>query len=325
MKHILPSLIILAALATPALLRGQVPPVSQVPLAGDSAEKSTTPQRPVTGNQLMRRAVLSMQSQRSIAANMRHRIVMFGHEMVGTGSYQQLGTGDDQLLRLEMKVKVGEQITSVQQVCDGRFMWIRRDVGDSVELGRVDLRRVRLMNQSQPARRAPEATGLISLGGLPKMLASSEENFLFAAPLGARLEGKPVWVVQGSWRHQMLAELLPQHKDQVLAGKLPPIQDWPGHLPSAVRVVLSRKHLVPLRIEYLRPSAEAIAGHDSHNLAPLVAVELHAVRLGAQIDPLQFVYKPGDQEVADHTELYLKRLNLSPPQHATKPKESSKR
>jgi hypothetical protein len=39
-------------------------------------------------------------------------------------------------------------------------------------------------------------------------------------------------------------------------------------------------------------------------------MELFDIRLGEEIDPRVFAYKPGDKEVADHTELYLQNLGL---------------
>jgi hypothetical protein len=45
-------------------------------------------------------------------------------------------------------------------------------------------------------------------------------------------------------------------------------------------------------------------------VTPLLAMELFDVRLGESIDPLVFAYKPGDKEVVDHTELYLRNLGL---------------
>jgi hypothetical protein len=40
-------------------------------------------------------------------------------------------------------------------------------------------------------------------------------------------------------------------------------------------------------------------------------MELFEVQFGPQLDPLQFQYKPGTQEVADHTELYLRKFGLA--------------
>ena len=49
-----------------------------------------------------------------------------------------------------------------------------------------------------------------------------------------------------------------------------------------------------------------------------MAMEFYDIRSGVDIDPLTFVYNPGNQEVADHTELYLKSLGLKEPRQAAR-------
>jgi hypothetical protein len=44
----------------------------------------------------------------------------------------------------------------------------------------------------------------------------------------------------------------------------------------------------------------------------MLTMELFDVQFGAALDPLQFQYKAGDQEVADHTDFYLQKFGLAP-------------
>ena len=144
MKKTLPNLAsLLVCLLSSALL-------AQTPAGGGRsrpAAASTTGQGgPIASEQgqaLARRAIVAVDSQRSVSLRMRQHINMFGRQLVGTGVYQQLDEGEDRRLRLDLKVKVAEQWTSMLQVCNSRFLYIRRDLGGVSKLGRVDLRRIR--------------------------------------------------------------------------------------------------------------------------------------------------------------------------------------
>ncbi|MCA9269376.1 MAG: hypothetical protein KDA41_12935, partial [Planctomycetales bacterium] len=81
------------------------------------------------GQQLVRRAAAAVESPSSASLEMRQNIRLFGHQLVATGRYQQLGSGPERRMRLDMKTSVAGHSASVQQICDGRFLWVRREVG----------------------------------------------------------------------------------------------------------------------------------------------------------------------------------------------------
>jgi hypothetical protein len=202
-------------------------------------------------------------------------------------------------------------MTSMQQVCDGRFLWIRRDVGEAKILGRVDLRRIREATRDGAG---PQATADLSnfwmmLGGLPHLLARLDAHFQFAPAREAALEDTPVWVLDGQWKPEILTILVPSQAANIQAGKPIDPAALPEQMPTQVRIIIRRSDKFPLHIEYLRLGVAA-APDQPPPVATLLAMELFDIRLGEAIDPLVFAYKPGDKEVADHTELYLKNLGL---------------
>ncbi len=125
----------------------------------------------------------------------------------------------------------------------------------------------------------------------------------------ATLENTPVLVLEGQWKPQQLALLLPQHKDKLAAGRQVNLALLPPQLPAHVRLVLRREDHFPVRIDYLRVG-EAAEPDAPPPLEPIMTMELYDVRLGKEIDPFVFDYKPGNLEVADHTEVYLGSLGL---------------
>ena len=293
--------------------------------AAQQPENGTTDERPRASNPIAsdegqavaRRAIASVDAQRSVYAQLRQRINMFGQQLVGNGIYQQMGEGEERRLRLDLKVNVGEQITSMQQVCNGRFLYIRRDLGTSSSLGRVDLRRIQeAVNRSNETDgNLPGSQQWMLLGGLPQLLGRLEKNFQFTAPQQATLENTNVTVIDGFWKPQALLALLPQHQGEIESGKPIDAKALNPQLPTQIRMVVRRDDGFPLRIEYLR-SGKAVEPDQPPPLTPIMAMELFDIRLGQPIDPLTFVYKPGNQEVADHTEVYLNSLGLRGPRQA---------
>ncbi len=294
-----------------------VPLINYVDVSGATAAAAPGPD----GQQLMAQAARELFQQPALEAKIRQRIDLFGHQLVGSGSYQQLGDGPEKLLRLELKLQVGNQITSLQQVSDGRFLWIRRDLPGQTSLSRIDLKQVRDAIRASGQTPAPDPGGnWMALGGLPRLLQGLNENFLFNSPPRADQVGQvPVWVLRGQWRAERLAAPLPNQRADILAGRPPRLEELPPRLPDSVMITLGRDDVLPLfpyRIEYLRQDG---AGQGSGAGPPgiasprsLVTMELFEVRRRADLDPRQFDYKPGDQEVADHTESYLKSLGLKP-------------
>jgi hypothetical protein len=249
---------------------------------------------------------------RSISAKIRQRIDLFGQQLSGTGNYMQLGSGNDKLLRWELKIGAGEKVTSMQQVCDGRFLWDRRDLPEGPSLGRVDLKKYHAaLAASSAAPPVDRQAAWLGLGGLSKLLSGLAANFHFTPPRADQLGDVPVWVAYGTWRAERLAEQLPEQGEAIRAGRDIHWNKAPENLPASVLVVLGRDDLFPYRVEYRRPAPRARAGEGGSVEKPIVTMELFEVRLGAPLDPLLFVYQPDNLEVADFTDAYLRRLGLA--------------
>ena len=61
---------------------------------------------------LLSSAVTAIESQASISARLRQKIHLLGHELVGSGSYEQIGRQEQRRFRLELKVPVGDGMSS---------------------------------------------------------------------------------------------------------------------------------------------------------------------------------------------------------------------
>jgi len=300
MKAILPKLTVaIAVLAVCA--SAQQPPAAATAYPAASS-----------GQAMMHQVARQLHQQTSVSAKVRHRVNLLGRQLNGAGQYLQWGAGDEKLLRLELAIQVGEASTSLKQVCDGRFLWIHYNLPDGANVQRVDLRRVRkAATQAAPARPA-SGDHWIALGGLPKLLDSLAASFQFDPPQPSQIQDVPVWRLQGRWKTEALANLLPEQADALHAAEPPDWSVLPECMPHLVEAVVGRDDLFPYSIDYRRylpvaDDARRAAGAASESI---VAMELYEVTLGGRIDTRQFNHAPPQVEVIDVTDQYLAKMGL---------------
>ena len=309
MKHSLTVafLFSLAALAALAV-RGQgsdarVASVPAAPAAPPTVANAAAPS--VEGNLLVAQAAREVSQLPALEAKLRIQTNMLGQELIGSGSYYQLARSPETLFKLELKLQVAHQVSSLLHVSDGRFVWTRRDLPTHKFLGRVDQRRIaEALADSSKLPIGASPSNMLALGGLGRLLETLSGHFDFAPPREESFGGVSVWVVEGQWRPDVLAHLWPEKAQLLQTRQNININELPAQLPSHVVVVLSRDsalRLFPYRIDYQRQNG---AGES----VSLVSIDLFDVRRNVSLDPRLFSYNPGDQEVVDHTEEFLRSL-----------------
>lgn len=266
-----------------------------------------------TGETLLRSAVAALDAHQAVSAKLRQQVDLFGHRLVGSGGYLQQGRGEGRLLRLELKIQVEDQVSSLQQVCDGRYLWMHQDLLGKNSLGKIDVRRVqRAWRETRGVSTGPP-TGLLALGGLPQLLTNLNDGFNFRSVTESKLDGLSVWSLQGEWEKSRLVEMLPAQKARLEAGQPADLSKLAPQVPERVTIMLGRDDLFPYRIEYARRRPLDLQQPEVlGELKQVVLLELFEVQLNVPADPRQFVYNPGGLEAIDQTAAYLKSLNLDP-------------
>jgi len=273
------------------------------------------------GSTIVADAAKRVAAEAAISAEMRYRIDAFGHELVGTGTYLQFGPGAEKLLRLDLRMQVGDKLATVQEIRGSDAYWVRRDVPPmQATLGWVDLRQLRKSASNMPSA-APETImpqdDWIMLGGLARLVASLDQNFAFDDPKADELQfeagdGKtvvrlPIWRVTGQWKPSRLATLTERDKKKS--------NSLPEQLPDRVDLVLGRTDevlpLFPYRISYWRTAApDKHAAKDAAPPAPRELLTLELFNVSRKpIDAREFQYQPGDQDVKNLTNFYVQRLS----------------
>ena len=287
-----------------------VPPVGSAaapPAAAAAAASHAVLSPPTQGQILLETAIRTLESRNSVSARIRQTIDLFGNKLVGSGIYEEVRPGRDQLIRLELRTQLGDQVSSLLQVCDGHYLWTYRRLLDDGALSRIDVgRAIRAVQTAEPAPKRAEMGILPGLGGLPRLVRGLYGSFLFVTAEKGQLEQSPVWLLTGQWKPQRLAKILPDQKDAIQQGRPPKLEKLPPHLPDQVLVFLGQTDLFPYRIEYRRTIPPRKGSPQPSASRPIVTVDLFDVRLNMPIDPGRFLYNPGNVKFSDQTDSFIK-------------------
>jgi hypothetical protein len=284
------------------------------------------------GNHLVAEAARRVQAEPSVQAQIRFRIDATGQNLLGNGQYLQLGDGPEKLLRFDLKLQVAQRTAALQQISGQQYYWVRRDLPPaSNKVSRVNLRSIRQAiarevvkgDEPDPSLGSPASDAWLLLGGLPALLESLHRDFDFGNAREGEIEyssatdGKPyrlpVWAVSGTWKKERWKALQ--------AADLKNKKAKPLNLPRRIDLVLGRNErsfsLFPYRVIYYGPSdggagqGRGLDPNAAADLAPMVSMEFFNVQSAPNLDPRDFDYNPGEQEVEDVTQAYLQKLGLA--------------
>jgi len=273
-----------------------------------TADQSGTPPAAtaVDADALLQQAHQKLASHASVSAKIRQQIDILGQRLIGDGRFLQQRRDGRLLIRLELRFQVGGQLNSLLQVNDGRQVWRDLQIGEQRKVSRVELEKVQALLSQAGNPTAVMPGGTIVLGGLRGFLLGLDANFQFHHTGQNQLGTKAVHVLQGTWRPEAVAALLPEQKDAIQSGAEPRLEELPEHVPHEVILVLGKDDLFPYLADFRRVEPQGRAGEGG---APeprvMMRAQLYDVQVGEPADERQFVYKPGDVDVTDATNQYF--------------------
>jgi hypothetical protein len=247
-----------------------------------------------------------------IEAKTRQSVHAFNQKLVGSGSYCQLANGPKLFLRWELKLRVADQDRSLLQISDGDSLWEVHGQGDSQTFSHVSLGRLREVAakglQQDPPLHLPPSLWM-ALGGIPRLLAEMERNFVFQDAQPMTVGGHPVWSLEGRWQPAML----PGQQEAILAGEKAHLDELPPQVPHGVTLILGRDEIIPLfpySFSFYRDVAvDGDAGKMKRDA--IVTWELFDVRIRPELRSSDFDYRPTDQEFQERTDHYVARLKAA--------------
>ncbi len=288
----------------PALNIGAVNP----PLVAPAGTPAIAPQT------LLEQAVRALEAHGSISAGIRQQVHLFDKQLVGSGSYLELRQPGVPLIRLELRIEMGDDISSLLQVCDGHYLWTYHQLSETEKekgtLTRIDA--VRALRGLEQAGAMPnrDPALLPGLGGLSKLLRALNANFQFTSVQDGKIKQLAVWRLEGGWQPAVLARLLPKQREAILQGKAADVSRLAEHLPDQVVVFLGKEDGFPYRIEYRRNLPKGTDSSEGERSRALVTMELLDPAFNVPIEPTRFLYSPGTADSLDQTAGFLQSLGV---------------
>ena len=205
----------------------------------------------------------------------------------------------------------------MMQVCDGQYLWTYRKLFQNGSLRRLDaVRATEALEEAATTKRKnnpnEKVEMLPGLGGLAQLLRGLYTTFDFVSAEKGTLESKPgrmvVWRLEVQWKKEQLANLLPDRKEAMEAGKPIDLGELPEHLPDRVVLFIGAEDRFPYRIEYRRRSTEADSDSGNSGGREIVTMEWLDVVMDRPVDPRRFEYNPAGLGYEDTTAKFLARL-----------------
>jgi hypothetical protein len=286
-----------------------VPAAAAPPLPTAAPNLSPPPQNAAAVPQavdLVRRSIDQLALYETLSAKIRFHSNLIGHSLGGTGQYLQSGHAPIRL-RMELKMSVGDDVCTLQQVCDGNALWIRRTLPGSVRLGQVDVARVIAARQARltaapPGPGAP--TKELAIGGLPMLIDGVRRTFDLQTVQSATVGKVSAYKISGMLNAPMLAQLLPEQKPPAVLGQPPNLKTLPVQAPTHVELYIGVDDLFPYKLDFKR----IVDGKTSLEDADLMySVEFYDVQRNIALDPVQFVFQPGETPPVDDTDVFISR------------------
>lgn len=292
----------------------QTPPETPAVTAA-AAAIAADPDAAARAERIVAACIAGLAREPSVSAQMRQRVRVGDHSMVGAGLYLQSGLGEDQRYRFESSLAVDSRsqapapatffTVEVLEVCDGASFWTYKRWGDNPsEVHRVDVPRVRQRVENITHVSGADAPAITQhIGGVPRILAWLREWFLFERAESAEIDGMPIWLVEGHWNPTQLTRMFPDLADQFDDDKRAPPEALPDGVPWSVRLSIGKRELFPFRIEYFAvPGERPVA---DPRVETVGVFELYDVRLGEPVDQTAFIYSPASDAVIDTTNSHL--------------------
>jgi len=267
--------------------------------------------------QILERAISRLEAHRAIAARTRQEVDLYGKRLVGAGEYLEQRGPQGRMFRLELKIQLDSDPSTLLQVSDGRYLWRSESYRGKGTAERIDLARVAQAMEGQGG--IPEAGKIGAwpgLGGLPKLLRTLHQRFEFVVADQATLPDRdrtPVIRLRGDCVALRSAGNLSAGSTGAAAGKPPGPDKLPAHLPHYVVLFLGKDDLFPFRIEYRRRDPKPSARLEAPVDQTIASMDLFEVTLNVPVSRTRFFYNPGNLEYSDQTDRFLTQLGVKKP------------
>jgi len=318
-------LVLAAAFAWAPRVRAQtpqppaVPATAQAPATAPATGKPAEPppEPPTEAERLIDEAIKKVAALKSVSADMAQDVVMLKQSFSIKGRYLKAPTS-----RIYLKLTVTglpDSSGTMLQVCDGETLWDYQQVLGSQSYRKLSIKPVfeQLNSPEIDAKTRDMVMTQLGFTGPEALLIGLRKSVKFDQKEEDTLDGKPVWVLRGTWRNRN-GLVGPDQRP------LPPTGPLPAFVPSLATLYIGKKDGWPYKMVLVGKVPTILQdtrrigpdGRPIGSRASIEKVEPSSIRLtypNVQLDPTikpeEFAFQaPPGASVEDNTETTLKIL-----------------
>lgn len=303
----------------------QTPPPAPAASAGAgagaaaAAKPAEPPAEPPTeAERLIDLAIKKLQAVKSVAADMTQHVQMLKQDFVIKGRYLKAPAS-----RVYQKLSVSgipDSSGTTLQVCDGETLWDYQQILESQVYRKLSIKPIleKLNSPDIDATTREQITARMGFSGPDTLLAGLRQAVKFTIKEETTLDGKPVWLLRGTWRNRN-GLTGPDQRPLPATGPLP------AFIPSTASLYLGKEDGWPYKLVMVGnvPSIlmdTRLRGADGQFVGRKGSIEqiepsrveltYSNVQLNPTIRPEEFAFQaPSNAAVEDNTEMILKGLD----------------
>jgi outer membrane lipoprotein-sorting protein len=306
----------------PAVL-AQVPQPSQSPAAGQGAPApgkaaEPPPEPPTEAEHLVDSAVKQLAALKSVSADLVQNVEMLKQKFAIRGRYLK---GPSSRIYLKLSVTgLPDSAGTLLQVCDGVTLWDYQQVLESQNYRKMSIKPIfeRLNSPDIDSKTRDQVMAQLGFVGPEALLMGLRKTVKFDQKEEGELDGKPVWILRGTWRNRN-GLVGPDQR------ALPPTGPLPAYVPSLATLYLGKNDGWPYKLvlvgkqptilqdtRRIGADGKPIGSRSSIERMDVSRIELvySNVQLDATIKPEEFAFQPPPSAaVEDSTETIIKGLD----------------
>jgi outer membrane lipoprotein-sorting protein len=324
------------AASGPSQAPGPGSPASAAP-PSNSAGAAAAPKAdepPTEAEVIIDKAIKKISELQSVAAELQEEVEMLGQKFSIKGRYLK---APNRRVYLRMTVAgLPDSSGTTLQVCDGETLWDYQQILDNQFYHKLSIKPIleRLNSPELDSRLRDQALNSMGFAGPETLLAGLRKYVKFDQKENGTLDGKPVWVLRGSWKNR-------QGIVSFSSQPVPPTGPLPPYVPSLATLYLGKDDSWPYRLDLVgRQITELIdtrpRGPDGRPIGARRTIERPTpskitlvysdVKLNATIRVDEFAFQaPTAANVDDNTEMILKGLDQAIQAEAAKKKNEATR
>ena len=189
------------AVVSGAWVRGQQPQPPAGPPAAPAAKAAEPPAEPPTeAERLIDLAIKKLAGLKSVAADMVQHVQMLKQDFFIKGRYLKAPSS-----RIYQRLEVSGLPDSkgiTLQICDGETLWDFQEILDSKVFRKFSIKPIfeRLNSPEIDAKTRDQIISRMGFAGPETLLLGLRSAIKFTIKEEATLDGKPVWLLRGTWR-----------------------------------------------------------------------------------------------------------------------------